>query len=177
MLELIKKLFGEEATPDKLSKLSEKLKRDYVLQADFDVQVQKFAEEKAAFAQKLEALTKESQEKEFSFVLEQALRAAGARNVKAVRALLETEKLQLAEGEIVGLNEQLEQIKAENGFLFEEPVANVQFVRPLGMTKALVTLADFQKMGYMDRVKLKKEQPELYREFLQKSGGRLCRLI
>lgn len=60
----------------------------------------------------------------FDFALETALRDAHARNPKAVRALLETKDLKVgADGKIVGLNEQLEKVMAENDFLFEQQVS------------------------------------------------------
>jgi hypothetical protein len=51
-----------------------------------------------------------------------ALTEAKARNPKAVAALLDSEALKLNEkdGTIVGLNEQLEAIKKDNAYLFEE---------------------------------------------------------
>ena len=55
----------------------------------------------------------------FDYALNAALRDAKARNVTAVRALLNMEGLKFADGTVVGLKEQLESIKAENDYLFE----------------------------------------------------------
>ena len=52
---------------------------------------------------------------------------AKARNSKAVKALLDMDGLKLNDGKIIGLDEQLSQIKEENGFLFEsdEPAPTI----------------------------------------------------
>jgi len=56
----------------------------------------------------------------FDHALDQALAGAKAKNIKAVKALLQTDLLKLADdGSISGLKDQLEKIKAENDFLFE----------------------------------------------------------
>lgn len=57
---------------------------------------------------------------EFETALSAALTGAGAKNVKAVSALLNRDGLKLTDGAIVGLKEQLDKIKSENAFLFEE---------------------------------------------------------
>lgn len=55
----------------------------------------------------------------FDYALNSALVEAKAKNTKAVKALLNTQELKLAEdGSLVGLNDQLTKIKAENDFLF-----------------------------------------------------------
>lgn len=58
----------------------------------------------------------------FEHALERALGKAGAKNAKAVRALLDPEKLKLdvEKDEINGLKEQLEKVKEENDFLFRD---------------------------------------------------------
>lgn len=55
----------------------------------------------------------------FDYALNSALVEAKAKNVKAVKALLNTEQLKLGDdGSLVGLNDQLTKIKTENDFLF-----------------------------------------------------------
>ena len=56
---------------------------------------------------------------QFDTALTNALTTARARNPKAVRALLDADALKLADGNIVGLREQLETIKKDNDYLFE----------------------------------------------------------
>lgn len=55
-------------------------------------------------------------EMKFDYALTAALTGAKARNSKAVKALLDMDGLKLNDGKIIGLDEQLSQIKEENGF-------------------------------------------------------------
>lgn len=78
---------------------------------------------------------KEELEKlQFEHKLEGALSGAKAKNIKAVKALLDMEGLKLNKDEIVGLNEQLENIKKENDYLFqsENEEKPPQIIRPGG---------------------------------------------
>ena len=51
--------------------------------------------------------------------IELALTQAGARNIKAAKALLDSEKLELTDEGIKGLDEQLNTLKESDGYLFE----------------------------------------------------------
>lgn len=66
-------------------------------------------------------------EMKFDYALTAALTGAKARNSKAVKALLDMDGLKLNDGKIIGLDEQLSQIKEENSFLFEsdEPAPTI----------------------------------------------------
>ena len=66
-------------------------------------------------------------EMKFDYALTAALTGAKARNNKAVKALLNMDGLKLNDGKIIGLDEQLSQIKEENSFLFEsdEPAPTI----------------------------------------------------
>ncbi len=56
------------------------------------------------------------------FAVDAALAAAGAKNNKAVRSLLDLESVTLGEdGKAVGLAEQLAAVKSSDGYLFSEP--------------------------------------------------------
>lgn len=83
-------------------------------------------EQKAIAAE--EKATKEIEALRFDTALSSALTSARARNPKAVRALLNVDALKQTESGIVGLNEQLEAIKKDNGYLFEpEPAGGAGF--------------------------------------------------
>lgn len=58
----------------------------------------------------------------FDHALKDALSAAKARNPKAVKALLELDKIKFSEDgeQLEGLQEQLEAVKTDNGYLFED---------------------------------------------------------
>ncbi len=76
---------------------------------------------KAKFEQAQAESKKQLDEMRFNHALDGALTGAKARNIKAVRALLETEKLKLnKDGTLTGLSEQLDALKKDNAYLFEE---------------------------------------------------------
>lgn len=91
----------KESTKDNAD-LQEKLK---TLEAERD-QAKTDAESKLAAAQK-------------GFAIDIALRDAGARNSKTVRALLDEEKLEMKDGKLAGLDDQLTGIKKDNDYLFQ----------------------------------------------------------
>jgi hypothetical protein len=82
---------------------------------------------------KAEQATKDAAEQlqalKFDHALEGALTGAKAKNLKAVKALLSNDGLKLNDdGSIVGLNEQLEKIKSENDYLFQDTTPAPQIV-------------------------------------------------
>lgn len=101
---------------------------------------------------------------QFDYALSDALQGAKARNAKAVKALLDMEGLKYANGEVVGLKEQLEKLKADNSYLFEDskPVPQVMASAGNHPMATGVTKDAFQKMGYLERVALKMKNPEAY---------------
>ena len=70
---------------------------------------------------KAEEARKALEAQQFDFALEKALAAAKPRNVKALLPFLNRDKLTLADGEIIGLDKQLEALKKgeDTAFLFE----------------------------------------------------------
>jgi hypothetical protein len=87
--------------------------------------VKKTAED---WKQKAEQIEKDSKAQlallKFDTALDSALGTAKAKNIKAVKALLKAEDLKLSEkdGSIIGLKEQLEQVKTDNEYLFDSDV-------------------------------------------------------
>jgi len=101
--------------------------------------IKKAAEE---WKSKAEQATKEAEARiasmRFESSLNEALASARARNPKAVRALLsEADLKQTESGEIVGLKEQLEQIKSENEYLFESETPAPKIVSGGGEKQAI----------------------------------------
>lgn len=79
----------------------------------------------------------------FDHTLEKALDAAGAKNQKSVRALLDLETLKLGEDDVIeGLETQLETIKAENDFLFNSVTEDPPKVRIVAGANQGSTLSD-----------------------------------
>lgn len=76
---------------------------------------------KADFEAAQAASKKQLEELQFEHGLDGALTTAKARNIKAVKALLEKDKIKLnKDGSFSGLSEQLDALKKDNGYLFEE---------------------------------------------------------
>lgn len=83
----------------------------------------KFEQAEADSKAKIEAM-------QFEHALDSALSGVKAKNPKAVKALLDMEGLKLNNGEVIGLKEQLEKIKADNDYLFESDKADPTIVKP-----------------------------------------------
>lgn len=95
--------------------------------------VKKSAEDyKAKFEQAQADSKKQLEQLQFDHALETALSGSKAKNIKAVRALLDASSLKLKDGEISGLKEQLEKVKTENDYLFEADEPKPSFTRPGG---------------------------------------------
>lgn len=114
---------------------------------------------------------KELEKIKFNHALENALKGAKAKNVKAVKALLDLEGLKLNEDKIIGLDEQLESIKTENDYLFETEETkgdNPIFTRPTSnSTPKGITKEEFRSMGYLERLELKKNDPDTYKKLTE----------
>jgi predicted nucleic acid-binding Zn-ribbon protein len=97
-----------------------------------------------------------------------ALTTAKAKNIKAVRALLDLDDAKLSEdGTVVGLKEQIDKLaKADDSkFLFDDGKTKFKGTAPgeeSDPKPMTVTKEQFQKMGYTDRLKVFNENKELY---------------
>lgn len=98
---------------------------------DMDVEgIRQAADEWKEKAEKAEAdANKQISEMKFDYALTAALTGAKAKNVKAVKALLDMEGLKLNDDKIIGLDEQLSQIKADNDYLFESDTPTPTIVK------------------------------------------------
>ncbi len=78
----------------------------------------------ALYKKDTEALKAELDRARLDAQVDLALEKSGARNIKAARALLDFDKLTLKAGEAVGLDQQIDAMRAENGFLFSRSSAS-----------------------------------------------------
>lgn len=71
---------------------------------------------------KAETAEREMNDLRRDFAIDKALTGAGAKNAKAVKALLDQERMTFAGGEVIGLDKQLEALKKgeDTAFLFQE---------------------------------------------------------
>ena len=103
---------------------------------DANTEIQKFKDmdidgiKKAADDWK-ETADKQISQMKFDYALSAALTGAKAKNTKAVKALLDMDGLKFNDndGKIVGLDEQLAQIKTDNDYLFESDEPAPEFVK------------------------------------------------
>lgn len=102
---------------------------------------------------------------EFNNVLDGAITKSGAKNATAIKALLDLEALKSSKNQAEDITKALEAVKSENDYMFasEEPINNP--VKPTnGTLPGVITKEAFAKMSYLERVKLKKENPTKYNE-------------
>lgn len=93
--------------------------------------------------------------------LNNELSKSGAKNPEILKPLIDLTSVSFENGEIRGLDEQIEKIRQENPFLFEDDKPAPRFtLRPESSDK--ITKKSFDKMSYMDRVKLYSKNPALY---------------
>lgn len=104
-------------------------------------------------------------EMEFNSVLDGAISKIGAKNAKAVKALLDLDTLKASKNQAEDITKALETVKSENDFMFtsDEPFKNP--VRGTGNPPANgITKEMFAKMGYSERLNLKKSDPQKYEQ-------------
>ena len=98
---------------------------------DMDIDgIKKAADDWKETAEKAKAdADKQISQMKFDYALSAALTGAKAKNAKAVKALLDRDGLKFNDGKIVGLDEQLAQIKTDNDYLFESDEPAPEFVK------------------------------------------------
>lgn len=107
-----------------IASLNEQLKAANAQIEDFkgvDIDgIKKAAEEYKTKFEQSEKAAKESLDKlKFDYALDSALTGAKAKNNKAVKALLELDGIRFKDGKLSGFDEQIQNLKQENGYLFD----------------------------------------------------------
>lgn len=106
-------------------------------------------------------------EMEFNSLLDAAISSSGAKNSKAVKALIDIEALKSSKNQSDDIKKAIDTVKSENDYMFGslEPidslVSNTNAGNPQNND---VTKETFAKMGYSERLKLKKSDPQKYDE-------------
>lgn len=102
---------------------------------------------------------------EFNSVLDGVISSSGAKNSKAVKALLDLESLKASKNQADDIKQALEAVKTNNDYMFEskEPIKNP--VKDTGSTKITgITKEAFKEMSYSERLKIKQSDPKKYQE-------------
>ena len=102
---------------------------------------------------------------EITRLLDEGLASSGAKNKKAVAALLELDKISLKDGKLDGFSEQIDALKESCDYLFESDCKKPRFTAQSNGAKEL-TKGNFDKLSYKKRLKLFLENPALYRQLL-----------
>lgn len=144
--DLSKKAKGNEELSEELNRLKE--------------ENQKTADE---WKQKLEQQQK-------SFAIQSALRDANAHDPDLVQKAIDTDAISFKDGKLIGIDEQLNELKENKSFLFkqEEPAGlkgrqpHINNEPPKGVTRD-----DLNKMTYKERVQFKQENPDQYNQLIK----------
>lgn len=135
--------------------------------ADLTTEIERLKNENATATSDLQ---KKLDEQSLDFNMEKALTLAGARNPKALRALLSMGDIKVDGDKLLGLDTQLEALKASDAYLFADaaatvPPASPTFVlpgNPNGGSNNVLTSESFNKMSYKERLQVKKDNPKTY---------------
>ena len=100
---------------------------------------------------------KEEEKKSFELALDEALEKAGAIDAKVSRTVIDLDSVIYESGEFLGLTEEIDRIKNEYAFLFHQDTP--QFTRGANNSGDV----DVSALNYLERLKLYRENPELYR--------------
>ena len=165
-LEQIMSLHGGDITALKAKALSleeDIRQKDERLKAFEEVDLEKL--KKAEYERGISEGQKQLDAYKLQSAVDERIKSAGAKNNAAAKALLDLSSVCFEGGELKGLDEQLEQVKKENAYLFADS-NKPSFTAPSSGFSA-PTSAEFDKMGYFERVKLFNENPKLYEELTQ----------
>ena len=115
------------------------------LQGKISALTDDLASQKAAFDKQLA-------DRDFDDMLNAAITGSKAKNVKAVRALLDLESIKASKNQSADIEAALKKVKEENDYLFtsEEPIDNGQFVGGTTPNPTVKTLDDLDKMSYSE---------------------------
>lgn len=116
--------------------------------------------------------TAQIQKMELDGIVERTLLSSKVKNAKAVRALLDLEDAKVKDGTIKGLDDQLTKLKESDPYLFEsesKPTGVTPGEPHGGQGSTGITQEQFNKMGYLERAKLKEDDPNTYSELT--NGG------
>lgn len=143
-----------ENNPENAVKLANLSGGEYVPKDEYSTTMQKYEKD-------IKKLSDELLKKEFDYKLELLIRDEKPKNTKALKALIDLDKIVYENGVISGFAEQIEKLKKEESYLFASGEVP-QFTRPVNSADEEITREDYQKLSYMEKLKLKKEAPKIF---------------
>ena len=118
-----------------------------------------------------ENMQQELKQQKLQDEIEKTLIKENARNPKAVKALLNTDEIELEDGEIKGLNEQLETLKKEEDYLFGERGLKGKDPEPgEGPVEYDTNPWDNQNINLSKQAEIMRENPGLAKKLIKKAG-------
>lgn len=102
---------------------------------------------------------KQLADRDFDDMIGAAITKSKAKNVKAVRALLDLEAIRASKNQSADLETALKRVQDENDYLFEseEPIDNGKFSGRTTGTAAAKTVEDLEKMSFSEYKKFREE--------------------
>ena len=188
----ILKGFGIEVPEDRKAELDREVAANYKTVADYDKQGEKLrlAEEKvsttAETLKKFDGVDVETLHKqvtdlqtdlsnkdaeyqakiadmEFDGRLSTAIHEAGGKNARALRGLLDLDALKASKNQAEDIKTALAAVKESDGYLFEGAETPPPYAADTGSVRMDdVNKEAFAKMGYRERLELKKNSPDKY---------------
>lgn len=125
------------------------------------IEKEKYSALEEKFKKETESLKSKAGKDKLYYEVELKLLSEKPKNTKALKALLDFDKITYSDGVLVGLDEQIEALKVSDGYLFDSGDVP-QFSRPVGGADEELTREEFKKLSYMDKLKLKNEAPKIF---------------
>ncbi|MBY6879666.1 scaffolding protein [Clostridium botulinum] len=122
---------------------------------------------------KVKDYEKKIQDMQFNYALEGALKGANVRNTKAVKALLNLENVKLDGETLIGISEQIEELRKSDSYLFsEEQKPKFSGVEPTDGSKTPQGYNPWKKESFnlTDQGKIFKENPEQAKQLMAQVG-------
>ena len=107
---------------------------------------------------------------QLDFAIEKALATAKAKNAKAVKALLDLEKVKLDGEQLLGLDDQLKAIKESDPYLFGEPGKVGSGTNPPGAGGGEANPWKAETFNLTNQAKILQENPSLAARLKQEAG-------
>lgn len=154
----------KQAEVDKLSEqLTEANKQ---VQAFVNMNVDDIKAKAQEFEEKFNQSQAELKEARETAMIEKALSTSNAHDIDVVKGLIKRDQLVFKDGNILGLDDQINELKKSKGFLFkeEEGASKPNFTTKAGGKETKVTKEQFDNMNYFARLELKQNDEVLYNE-------------
>lgn len=117
-----------------------------------------YAELKKKYEDDTAALRAEKDNAEKGYLIDAALTARHAKNIKACRALLDLDKVSLKDGKLEGLDDQLEAAVKDNGYMFGSAENIPQFMKST-QTPSGLDGADGKGLTYSQMMAIRETNP------------------